>query len=34
LHGQTTMSFAPVDMVEDAELIPDIRRSLAFLQSP
>jgi HEAT repeat protein len=34
LHGQTTMSFAQVDMVEDAELIPDIRRSLAFLQSP
>lgn len=34
LHGQTSLSFAPVDMVEDAELIPDIRRALAFLQSP
>jgi hypothetical protein len=34
LHGQTSMSFAPVDMVEDAELIPDIRRSLTFLKSP
>jgi HEAT repeat protein len=34
LHGQQSMSFAPVDMVEDAVLIPDIRRALAFLQSP
>ncbi|MGW8250861.1 MAG: hypothetical protein ACWGO1_09485, partial [Anaerolineales bacterium] len=34
LNGQQTMSFAPVDMVEDAVLIPDIRRALAFLQSP
>ena len=34
LHGQTSLAFAPVDMVEDAELIPDIRRALAFLQSP
>lgn len=34
LHGQTSLSFAPVDMVEDADLIPDIRRALAFLQSP
>lgn len=34
LHGQQTMAFAPAEMVEDAELIPDIRRSLAFLKSP
>lgn len=34
LNGQQAMSFAPVDMVEDAVLIPDIRRALAFLQSP
>ena len=34
LNGQQSMSFAPVDMVEDAVLIPDIRRALAFLQSP
>jgi hypothetical protein len=34
LHGQQSLAFAPVDMVEDAALIPDIRRALAFLQSP
>lgn len=34
LNGQQSMSFAPVDMVEDAALIPDIRRALAFLRSP
>ncbi len=34
LNGQQSMSFAPVDMVEDAVLIPDIRRALAFLRSP
>lgn len=34
LHGQRSLAFAPVDMIEDAELIPDIRRALAFLQSP
>lgn len=34
LNGQQSMSFAPVDMVDDAVLIPDIRRALAFLKSP
>lgn len=34
LNGQQSMSFAPVDMVEDAVLIPDIRRALDFLHSP
>lgn len=33
-HGQQVMTFAPPETLEDAELIPDIRRSLAFLKSP
>lgn len=34
LHGQQAMMFTPADTLEDTELIPDIRRSLAFLKSP
>lgn len=33
-HGQQAMTFAPPETLEDVELIPDIRRSLAFLKSP
>jgi hypothetical protein len=34
VHGQQSMSFAPVEMTDEADLIPDIRRALAFLYSP
>ncbi len=34
IHGQQAMNFAPSETIEDVELIPDIRRSLAFLKSP
>jgi HEAT repeat protein len=33
-RGQQSMSFAPVEMTDEADLIPDIRRALAFLNSP
>jgi HEAT repeat protein len=34
VHGQQSMAFAPVDLTDEAELIPDIRKALAYLSSP
>ena len=34
VHGQQAMSFAPVELADEVDLIPDIRRALAFLYSP
>jgi hypothetical protein len=34
IHGQQVMSFAPLEMMDETDLIPDIRRALAFLSSP
>ena len=34
LNGQQSMSFAPQETIDDAELIPDIRRALSLLKSP
>ena len=34
IHGQQAMSFAPLEMTDETDLIPDIRRALAFLSSP
>ncbi len=33
-HGQQLMAFAPVEQSDEIDLIPDIRRALAFLHSP
>ena len=33
-HGQQSMSFAPVELADEVELIPDIRKALTFLSSP
>ena len=34
VHGQQSMAFASVELADEAELIPDIRKALAYLSSP
>jgi HEAT repeat protein len=33
-HGQQSMAFAPIELTDETELIPDIRKALVYLSSP